>query len=456
MKKTVAGLRTVAILEVLLFLGVLLLLDIGFGSGHRFLGVEPHPLWVLLLLILFQYSINEAIMTIVLMCLFLYWGNLPPQQASQSLFDYYYSLSLMPILWLSMTVLLGGLKLRNSARHYEMEKELKEARSKERVISDAFNKLKSVNRTLEMKLSEELASAVNIYKAAMTLERLAPENQMDGLNRIVASIMNPEKFSIFTCTADGLIMNSSYAWGPDDKYSTKFGKNDDIYRVIVGEKRIVAAFQEQSRYILGAEGVIAGPLIDEGNGEVFGMLKIEEITFSSFNSRTVQLFKLLCEWFGVTLRKMAVMREMSSSSINSQEHRSYSYAFLQAQTEFLRALARRIGFHLTELNIRIVNAETLDADTRRQAALRMSAAIKSTLRRTDQLFDAQERGEEYALLLCGTGPENVHIVISKIQEHLRKESGPECPAQYAFSYQVLYYAGEKQERVIALGGEENK
>ncbi len=437
-EKTIFGIvKLDAIVEVGIFLCVLLCLDTFLGHGDRFIGVEPHPLWIILLLILFQYSINEAFITIILMCIFLYAWNLPPQLATQSIFDYFFSLSLRPFLWLAATIVLGGLKLRNSQKTFEMQEGLNDAREKERVISDSFTKLRETNRVLELRLSEELASAIKIYKAAVTLEDLSPDNQIDGVNKIVASILNPEKFSIYITSDEGLTLSSNYAWDVNDKYLKKFDKTSEIYKTIVGEKRILATFNQESDFLLNNQGIIAGPLIDSDTGEVFGMLKIEKMTFQSLNLRTVQLFTLLCEWIGLTLKKMITVQQMAGDTINSNNHRTYSYAFLKAQTDFLETLARRMGFNLTKLNIRMVNASELGVDERRQAVATMATAIKSSLRKTDLLFDAREKGEEYALLLCGTGEEYIDLIIKKIQEQIAKTAGSEDPAKYAFSYQTL-------------------
>jgi hypothetical protein len=439
MKKTMSGnLRWDAMLEVIALLIVMFLIDTFIGNGDRFISIEPNPLWIILLLVLFQYSINEALITIVLMCIFLYAWNLPPQLATQSIFEYYFSLSLKPLLWFGMAILLGGLKLKNTSKVYEMQKELEDAKLKEKVISDSFTKLRGTNRVLELRLSEELGSAIKIYKAAVTLEDLDTDNQIDGVNKIVASILNPEKFSIYIRSEDGLTLSSNYAWDPDDQYLKKFDKNSEMYKAIVGEKRILVAFNDTSELLLNHEGIIAGPLIDSNTGEVFGMLKIEKMTFQSLNLRTVQLFTLLCEWIGLTLRKMFNVQQMASETINSQNRRAYSYAFLKAQTEFLETLAQRMGFHLTKLNVRMVNSEELSADERRHAVALMATAIKSSLRKTDLLFDAREKGEEYSLLLCGTGEEYIDMVIKKIQDQAVKTAGPDNPAKYAFSHQVLH------------------
>lgn len=173
------------------------------------------------------------------------------------------------------------------------------------------------------------------------------------------------------------------------------------------------------------------------------MLKIEKMSFQSFNLRTVQLFSLLCEWIGLALRKMRNLQRVAAESIKSHNHRTYSHVFLKAQTEFLEALAKRAEFHLAKLDIRMVNANELSTDQRRKSALSMSAAIKGALRRTDLLFDAREKGEEYAVLLCCAGAEHIDLIVRKIQEHSVKVAGPDNPAKFAFSYHVLFQSDSK-------------
>lgn len=438
--RTVLGVRMAAIGEVLTFMILLFFADTFFGAGNRFIDVQPHPLWVILLLVLFQYSVQEALVTIVLMCVFLYAWNLPPQYATQSLFNYYFNLATPPALWIGMTILLGGIRLRSNSKLIATQRDLKKAREQERAISESFVKLKAANRALELRLSEELGSAIKIYRAAVTLEGMERENQIDGINRIVASILNPEKFSIFTMSGEGMELNSSYAWTDGDKLSRRFDRTSALCKAVATERRLLSVFNADDERILKGEGLLAGPLIDNASGEVFGMLKIEAMDFQSFNLRTLQLFKMLCEWTGLTMKKMKGMRKLAGETITSREHHSYSYAFLQAQTDFLDALARRIGFHLTKLNIRMVNQAELSTEERRLAAAAMSAAIKSTLRKTDLLFDARERGEEYALLLCGTGTDNAGIVIQKIQDNLAKTATKEMRAKYAFSTQAIFHS----------------
>jgi hypothetical protein len=61
------------------------------------------------------------------------------------------------------------------------------------------------------------------------------------------------------------------------------------------------------------------------------MLKIEALSYQALNLRTLQLFKLLCEWTGLTMQKMKGVQKLASESISSLQHRSYSYAFLQGR-----------------------------------------------------------------------------------------------------------------------------
>ncbi|TAE82367.1 MAG: hypothetical protein EAY76_03250, partial [Alphaproteobacteria bacterium] len=50
------GLRVSALLEIALFLGLALLINLVFGGSPRFIASQPHPFWILILLVSAQYG----------------------------------------------------------------------------------------------------------------------------------------------------------------------------------------------------------------------------------------------------------------------------------------------------------------------------------------------------------------------------------------------------------------
>jgi hypothetical protein len=63
--QTIFGLRWTAVAETLAMLAVLLLIDRTIGAADQFFPVQPHPFWIVVLLISAQYGVFEGLMAAI-------------------------------------------------------------------------------------------------------------------------------------------------------------------------------------------------------------------------------------------------------------------------------------------------------------------------------------------------------------------------------------------------------
>ena len=291
-------------------------------------------------------------------------------------------------------------------------------------------------------MAGEVDSAIKIYEAAQTLESLEPTKRIEGINDIISSIMNPDKFSIYILEQNGLQQLSTTGWTGEEGYLTFYNAESPLFKSVVGMSNILSLINEEDEFILDGEGVIAGPLIDKESGEVQGMIKFEEFGFTQMTLRNLHMFRILCEWIGMSIRTMNKIEESDADSLMDRNHMLYSYNFLKCQTDFLVFLAVRMNFHLTKLNIKLTNSAQLSNDERTVTVLAMGDAIRSALRQVDQIFDGENKGEEFAVLLPGTGDDNTNIVITKIKTALKKNNVEIKKAKFSYTIQTLNHVKE--------------
>jgi len=430
-------LRLSAFIETFIFLAAVIALSNIFGDGTRFYAYSPHPFWAILLLIVVQYGTNEALMCTALMTLALYTFNMPPQNISQSLHEYWLSITWRPILWMVTSIIIGGLRTRKGNLEIEQRNRISELEKHNGTITDSYDKLQLINEALEHRLAGEVGSALQIYEAAKSLESAEASNRIERINDIVQSIINPDKFSFYTLTDGGLKQLSNSGWTQDEGFKTKFSSRSELFQSIVTHKNVLSVINESDEKILDNEGVLAGPLIDLSTGEVQGMLKVEEIGFKNLSLRSIHMFHILCEWIGMAISNMNKIQTAASDSMIDRKHMLYSYNFLKCQSEFLTSLAVRMNFNLTKLHVKLTNTKSLTDDQRSKAILSMGDAIRSSLRQVDQFFDEENKGEEFAVLLPGTCNDNAEIVIGKIKEALKEHNTGIKKAKYSFTVQTL-------------------
>ncbi len=163
------GVRVSALVEIALFLVGALLIDHFFAAGNRFAGVEPHPFWIIVLLISVQYGTNEGIVAAIASSAALLAWNLPPQTIDQEFYTYLFRVAFNPMLWCTTAIVVGELRMRYARRERELTELLADAEHREETIALAYQELIAAHERLEV------------------LGRLGPDHRAHPLPRVEAA-----------------------------------------------------------------------------------------------------------------------------------------------------------------------------------------------------------------------------------------------------------------------------
>jgi hypothetical protein len=424
---TLLGLRRSAILEMFLFLGIAIAIDLLFFDGKRFTHASLHPFWLIVLLVSAQYGTREGLTAAVLSSLCLLIGNMPEQDLFQDSYAYLFRMCWLPVAWLSSALVLGELRLRQLRERDALRHDLDQTRNRENEISEAYHNISLIKDKLEARVAGQLNSAITMYQAAREMENLEPTEVLRGMADFVRTVMKPAKFSLFLLDDNILKLETNEGWSGNDGFARVFKSGSLLFREVIGGQRYLCCASEEDEAILASEGVLAGPLMAPEMGEAFGMLKIEKLGFLNLNFSNVQTFKVLCQWIATAYgnaRRYQLARADSVMNIGSQ---LLSYGYFKRHTDHLSALAKRLGFDLSMLIIRLENADQLTSEKRSLVPAALAEAVNSVLRKTDLAFEHQRHGYEYAIVLPDTPTANVPIVadklICRLRELLRDFSG---------------------------------
>jgi hypothetical protein len=441
-KSTILGLRSSAIFEIVAFLGIMLLCSGFFGEGNRFWNVEPHPFWVIVLLVAVQYGTGEGILAAMLSSVALLIGNMPEHDFGKGsdMYAYLYEVLHLPVLWLMSAVILGELRQRHIREREYLIHELHEARSREDKISDSYNKVKGLKERLELKIASQLRASVHTYRAARAIEKNNPADVLLGVQELVRSVMQPEKFSLYLLGSDGLSSTMTSGWQEGDKYQQEFTAADPLFKEVIGSQHVLCVANRDHQRVLQDQGVLAGPLVDAETGEISGMLKIEKIGFMELNLSTIETFHAICEWVGMALVNAHKYQDAKSGSMVNPDHNLMTYNYFRKYTDYISALGKRVGFAVHMIVIQLVNAEKLTPDQRVKTARTISEAVKLALRNVDMAFDYQKDGAEYSIVLPATSRAGAKIVLTKLEDGIRKKLPKNIPADFALTIHTIHEA----------------
>jgi polysaccharide biosynthesis protein PelD len=186
-------------------------------------------------------------------------------------------------------------------------------------------------------------------------------------------------------------------------------------------------------------------------GRIIGMLKIEKLGFLDLTFSNVQTLKVLCQWIGAAYENAVRYQAARSESVVNTETELFAYSFLSRQLSFLTLLARRVGFDLTMIVVRLENPDSLTEEQRILVPRAFSHAASQALRKTDMAFDYQRTGSEFAIVLPAAPVQNAHVVIGKLAGALKEKLALEAPdARFSFGVHAIHEMTPAKEEHLEL------
>jgi hypothetical protein len=420
--KKILGLRASAILEGILIIGILALIDLLVFDGNKFYDINPHPYWIAVLLLAVQYGASEGIYAAALATVVYLLMGTPQALEGVDRFDHLYHVFINPILWFFGGWLLGEMRARHVRQRNQLIHDLDEAQEREQLISDSYEFVKSRKEHLEIQIAGQLSSTIEAYRAAKTAESLDPKSVMSGIENLISTVMSPQKFSLHLLNDNMLDATILHGWQPGEPLQKTLDSYSSLYQSVVGQQQILVVANSEHERILDGQGILAGPIINGATGEVIGMLKIEQMDFTTLGLQTIESFKAILDWVGAALVNARQYQTAKSEAIvNPDRGGILTYGYFQRQSDYMAKLAKRIGFDLSMLVIKVNNPEALDDAAQIRVARQISEAVSKTLRGVDLAFEYQTDGNEFSILLPATPVSGANIVRDKIAKATEKE-----------------------------------
>lgn len=435
---TILGLRGSAIIETILMLTLFVIVDAIFFDGNRFWDVNPHPFWLVVILIAAQHGTAEGIFAAAMATLFLLVGNMPAQPEGVDHYDWLYEVAINPILWFVVGWGVGELRQRHIRERNRILKELEDSQQREELISDSYKFVKNRKESLEVQVSGQLTSSIEAYRAAKAVETLDPKSVMQGVERLVASVLGPQKFSLFIFHDNKLSATILHGWHPNDGYAQEIDSYSPLYQAVVGEQETLVIANEEHEQKLDGQGIMAGPIVDPETKRVVGMLKIEQMDFISLSLNTVETFRAMSDWIGTALINARNYQTVKSESIVNPERGMLTYNYFKRQSDYLAKLAKRVGFDLSMLVIKLSDPKSMSDADRITIARQIGESVKTVLRSVDLAFEYQTEGEEYSILLPATTQAGASVVRDKIAKDMEKNLRGKRDANFTYIVQALH------------------
>jgi hypothetical protein len=411
----IIGLRVSAIVETVAILGVLLGVDYVFGQGDRFFDMQPHPFWIVVLLVSAQYGLENGLFAAAAASAALLLFNIPPLAVGQDVIGQANMLAINPALWVVGAVTVGGLAERHLWRSKHALHSLEIVEAEADILRHSVERLAHANEALENRVAGQLSTFAGLYEAAKAVERETPGEVLMGAARLVRSALNAKEFSVFPFNEGVLEAALCEGWPANSRKARSYRAGMPLFDHVVAQRSFVHVAMPTGEVILDQQGVLAGPILNPSDGTVRGMLKVERLAFEDFTPSAVHNFRVLCEWLGAALVRAEDLQSARETSLMGEDGALLSRRLLSRVEDLFARLAKREKFPFSTLDLDIESAS--DEAHAAMPKLLSSAAAK-TLRGTDLAFESRD-GRGCCILLPGANEAEANAAATRF--HLAVE-----------------------------------
>lgn len=406
-------------MEIIFLLAAVLIADHTFFNGDRFEGVHPHPFFFIVLLISVQYGTIEGLITVLLASTALLAGNIPEQSFSQNMYDYFMHIGHQPIIWGVSAILIGGFRDRYIVERRVLEKKLTQSQKQVEVFSKACEISDMERKRLETHVSGQSSFLLSLHQTALNMDAVGPEQVLDNILEITQRVTKSAKCSWYVLDNSVLETSSQLGWKIDESYSRLFTALSPLFQEIIGNRRTLVITNKEDEEILDGQGMIAGPIISQNTGKVYGMLKIEDLNFISLNLKNVQTFKQLCEWMG-TLLDPALREE--NLVINAEPRNGlFSNNYFERLSEFLTLTADKTEFGSQSIVIHPPQEVFTTEHLHKEVEIFINEIMPTLLDRETLFFVGQKNNSEFIVVLGNVSPEEAKETSIQLMALLKEQ-----------------------------------
>jgi GGDEF domain-containing protein len=357
-----------ALIFVALFLGFS---RIASPEDPGYLSLQPHPLWVVVLLISVRYRMREAMVGALIAAAAYTWFVVNPREgeyrfSTLALFADFHD----PLLFLVVGGLISGytqhLLERTQALRGQLaqrQQEVDALREQNRVTGQAL-------RHLEMRIAGETTNVVDLLAELSRSKGIGVDAIKRGLLDVLRRFINAQQVTYYDVDQDTLRQRHALPGGsvPDVAVSDDFILGEAFDSRGVSHVGQFAA----ARDLQGYRGSLIAGCLRGANREPLGVVSVDRIAFVDYTPYTVKVFTTIVEWWGKVLEEALRLEEMRERSAYDDELGLFNYAYFASRLtqEFERT--RRFSLPMSFALLRLDDADDMPPD--KFAATRLAVA----------------------------------------------------------------------------------
>ncbi len=392
-----------------------------FPNKLGFIGMSPHPYWLLILLASMKYGFYAGFLAGGIgAALYLLSAHfLAPTYFFEDQFNY-----VLPVSFVVLGSLMGfgidsykkeGLVLKQ--KHDELF-------ANEQIYLKRIAALEEIKQGMERKVATQMNTLITLYEGARKMERDNLPELYQGILEFMQKSLDSSEIALYLKVEQGWKLEKQIGWKDYHQRPEWIALDQGIVGMVGKSGKIISVrdfVKPDSPLVMPTligDCLFAGPLRKSEKGEVIGVIAIGQLPLQKFNSATLNLFLFLLGWAARSLQRYQYIHNLQENSILDLRYQvnAKQYLLTRLAQEFSRSKKYYLPLSLTLIGLvkRDLASESMQA-----IKIMLVESIKRSVRDMDVVSLWDEAPYDFAILWITLGEAQVKINMEMIQTHFQ-------------------------------------
>ncbi|MFH1830230.1 MAG: GAF domain-containing protein [Pseudomonadota bacterium] len=390
-----------------------------------FEGINPNPLWIIVLAMAARYGRNGAIFgsiatSMVFLAHYIFTGGVDAIYDDLWLLRY-------PFLFILVGFIIGEVRTVFILREDYLTTRVEELQNLNDKLTKEIDIVKEAHKDLTVNVATKQDTITILNEITARLKSYEPDVVYEGILTSLQENLGAEECSFYVKEGNTLKMVYNRGWKEYYRQRESFAVGHGLvgiaaelrHAVTVKDLVLKKHVMEKIQPDMLGDSVMAIPVV--GLEEmVFGVASVERIPLLKLTESTIQTATIVCEIAASSLNNAYAFRNMEAKQIRDAKYDIYKYHYFvtRIKEEFLRTCSYMIP--LSAIAFKWPKLGNLDDEEKSALIQSIITLLKARMRAFDVLAKGPDIRAPLVMLLSTTSAPQAEDMKQKIIEHMRK------------------------------------
>lgn len=426
--------------EIVFFLFFIILINYFFFPDFPgFIGINPHPYWLGILLFALRYGVFAGFISGMLSAILYLSGAwvFLERYVFEDLSFYY-----LPFFFILIGVLTGEGIRRFKQTIAQLKEDKSHLMNNIQLLEDEIKTLKKINNEMERKVVTQMSTLTTLYEGARRLETMEIDDLYRAILAFFCKTMEIEEASIYVKEEGGWRLQDNYGWKSYHKRPEKIGLNEGLIG-LAGTKNKVISIRDFAKKqhlknmpkLIG-DSIFAGPLKNGEHGDVVAVFCAQKIPFLRFSSSTMIVFSFLLSWASRAIQKAHFIRNLQLEAIHDLQFNVYTRKYFTSRAKEEFAIAQSYDVPIHAALVKVQGLESMSELRQDMVLTTISEILNNSARDLDVVARYQNGQIYFAMLLIALSPDQAETIKTNIINTFSKTEFQDKKAKQAVRLQI--------------------